>query len=91
MNSRNGWEYVGRISSPEIGRITTPVTGKFQQRVLDKACEDINTNTDMHISYQALKSGKRTTSYEFCIRYVPTQQEHSLRGSKDPRGYTHRV
>ena len=61
-----------------------PVTGKFQQRVLDKACEDINTNTDMQISYRALKSGKKTTAYEFCIRHAPTQQTIPFEEVKAP-------
>lgn len=50
-----------------------PVTGKFQQRVLDKACQDINSITDMQVSYKALKSGKKTTAYQFSIKHRPNQ------------------
>ncbi len=55
-----------------------PITGKFQQRVLDKACDDINTTTDMQISYKPLKTGKKTTAYQFHIKHCPNQETISF-------------
>lgn len=65
-----------KIQDPKTGEWSDsyPITGKFQQPVLDKACKDINSTTDMQVNYKVLKSGKRTTAYQFNIKHRPNQQ-----------------
>ena len=65
------------------------VTGKFQQRVLNKACEDINDTTDMQVSYKPLKTGKKTTAYQFNIQHRPNQYTIPFEGKEvPPKGST---
>lgn len=48
-----------------------PDIGDFRKRVIDVACEHINSHSDMTVSYHAVKNGKSIKGFEFEMTSSP--------------------
>ncbi|MDV7561105.1 replication initiation protein [Acinetobacter baumannii] len=59
----------------------------FKKRVLDAACEDINSNTNLEVSYENIKDGKEVTGIKFFFDYKKdyklTVAEQSIQKMKE--------
>lgn len=68
---------LGVVSEDEKGNITVQQYGKwshFKERVLDRAVEEINKYTDIHLEYELLKDGRK---YSLIILHItnPTEEQ----------------
>lgn len=68
---------LGVVTEDEKGNITVQQYGKwshFKERVLDRAVEEINKYTDMHVEYDLLKEGRKFSQIILHITN-PTEEE----------------
>lgn len=60
---------LGLLTKTRSGKVKDPYPNiaKFRDRVLDVAVKEINTTTDLKISYESIKTGKKITHIQFRI------------------------
>ena len=70
------WEYPVEELKPKMGAIAKSHSayGNFKSKALLPAIEEVNEKTDLHISFEELKIGRRIDRIEFTIRYSPEKE-----------------